>query len=143
MRPIGKDKKPLYWASIASGQAMMRAGPGRNYPGIWLYKRRDLPVRVVQTYPNWRKIEDPDGQQGWMLVTLLGDPRTAIVKPVGPRDIRVTPAANAAVRYRAEAGVVGQNEQYDPKWRKFSVGNHIGWIAKTDVYGIRYEEELG
>ena len=76
-----QDKKPPYWASIASGEAMMRTGPGRNYPGVWLYKRRDLPVRVLQIYPNWRKIEDPDGEQGWMLVTLLSDRRTAIVKP--------------------------------------------------------------
>ena len=42
----------------------MRTGPGRNYPGIWLYKRRDLPIRVIQIYPNWRKVEDPDGEQG-------------------------------------------------------------------------------
>ena len=101
-----QDKQPPYWASIASGEAMMRTGPGRNYPGIWLYKRRDLPIRVVQIYPNWRKIEDPDGQQGWMLVTLLSDRRTAIVKPGEPRDIRVKPEANAPVRYRAEHGVV-------------------------------------
>ncbi|HEV2865763.1 MAG TPA: SH3 domain-containing protein, partial [Allosphingosinicella sp.] len=60
-----------YWASIASGQAMMRAGPGRNYPGTWLYVRRDLPVRVVEVYESWRKIEDPDGTTGWMLVNLL------------------------------------------------------------------------
>src|SRR5687767_4562671 len=35
---IAQDKTPPYWASIASGEAMMRTGPGRNYPGIWLYK---------------------------------------------------------------------------------------------------------
>ena len=43
-----QDKKPPYWASIASGQAMTRTGPGKNYPGVWLYQRRDLPVRVVK-----------------------------------------------------------------------------------------------
>ena len=46
-----QDKKPPYWASIASGEAMMRTGPAKNYPGVWLYKRRDLPIRVVKTYP--------------------------------------------------------------------------------------------
>ena len=102
-----QEKKPPYWASIASGEAMMRTGPGRNYPGTWLYKRRDLPVRVIQVYPNWRKIEDPDGEQGWMLVTLLSDRRTAIIKPGNPRDIHVKRDANSPVRYRAEAGVVG------------------------------------
>lgn len=136
-----QDKKPPYWASIASGEAMMRAGPGRNYPGIWLYKRRDLPVRVLQVYPNWRKIEDPDGQQGWMLVTLLSDRRTAIVKPGGPRDLRVTPAANAAVRYRAQPGVVGRIEQCDGMWCKFIVGGRNGWIAQTDLHGLTNREQ--
>src|SRR5262249_3860689 len=76
-----QDKQPPYWASIASGQAMTRTGPGKNYPGVWLYQRRDLPIRVVKKYDNWRLIQDPDGAQGWMLVTLLSDRRTAIVKP--------------------------------------------------------------
>ena len=137
-----QDKKPPYWASIASGEAMMRAGPGRNYPGIWLYKRRDLPVRVLQIYPNWRKIEDPDGQQGWMLVTLLSDRRTAIVKPGGPRDIRVTPAATAAVRYRAQPGVVGHIEQCDGVWCKFIVGNRNGWIGQADIHGLTEHERI-
>ena len=42
-----QDKQPPYWASIASGQAMTRAGPGKNYPGVWLYQRRDLPIRAA------------------------------------------------------------------------------------------------
>ncbi len=80
-----QDKTPPYWASIASGEAMMRAGPGRNYPGIWLYKRRDLPIRVVKIFPNWRMIEDSEGTRGWMLVSLLSDRRTAIVREGGNR----------------------------------------------------------
>jgi SH3-like domain-containing protein len=43
-----QEKQPPYWASIASGEAMTRTGPGKTYPGVWLYKRRDLPVRVVK-----------------------------------------------------------------------------------------------
>src|SRR4051794_5900514 len=82
---FAQDKQPPYWASIASGQAMTRAGPGKNYPGVWLYQRRDLPIRVVKRYENWRLIQDPDGAQGWMLVTLLSDRRTWIVKPWQPR----------------------------------------------------------
>ena len=131
-----QDRKPPYWASIASGEAMMRTGPGRNYPGIWLYKRRDLPIRVVQIYPNWRKIEDPDGQQGWMLVTLLSDRRTAIVRPGTPRDIRTRPDGNAPARYRAEAGVVGRLEKCDGSWCRILVGKRKGWIAQSDLWGV-------
>ena len=137
-----QDKTPPYWASIASGEAMMRSGPGRNYPGIWLYKRRDLPIRVVQLYPNWRKIEDPDGQQGWMLVTLLSDRRTALVKPGQPRDIRVRPAANAPVRYRAEAGVVGRIEKCDGSWCHIAIGTREGYISQADIWGVSDGEVL-
>ena len=135
-----QDKKPPYWASIASGEAMMRTGPGGNYPGIWMYKRRDLPVRVIQVYPNWRKIEDPDGQQGWMLVTLLSDRRTAVIKPGGPRDIHVKRDANSPVRYRAEAGVVGRIEKCDGSWCKLQVGKREGFIAQGNLWGTGENE---
>lgn len=114
----------------------MRTGPGRNYPGTWLYKRRDLPVRVIQVYPNWRKIEDPDGEQGWMLVTLLSDRRTAIVKPGNPRDIHVKPDANSPIRYRAEAGVVGRIEKCDGHWCKIQIGKREGFIAESEIWGV-------
>ena len=104
---IAQDKQPPYWASIASGQAMTRNGPARTYPGKWLYQRRDLPVRVIQKYENWRLIQDVDGDKGWMLVTLLSDRRTVLVQKGDPRPIHVKPDAASPVRYRAEAGVVG------------------------------------
>src|SRR5687768_14476028 len=131
-----QDKTPPYWASIASGEAMMRTGPGRNYPGTWLYKRRDLPVRVVKTYPNWRMIEDPDGTRGWMLVTLLSDTRTAIVKPGEPRTIHLEASEASRVRYRAEPGVVGRIEQCRRGWCRITVGKRKGYIRAGDIWGV-------
>ena len=137
-----QDKKPPYWASIASGEAMMRTGPGRNYPGIWLYKRRDLPVRVLQIYPNWRKIEDPAGEQGWMLVTLLSDRRTAIVRPGVPRDVRVKPAASAPIRYRIEAGVVGRIDECSGAWCRIEMGKRRGYIERDALFGLDGNEAI-
>jgi SH3-like domain-containing protein len=137
-----QDRKPPYWASIASGEAMMRTGPGRNYPGIWLYKRRDLPIKVIQVYPNWRKIEDPDGEQGWMLVTLLSDRRTGIVKPGEPRNIHTKPEANAPVRYLAEQGVVGRLRKCNGSWCQFQIGTRKGWIAQGDIWGVSERESF-
>ncbi len=137
-----QDKKPPYWASIASGEAMMRTGPGRNYPGTWLYKRRDLPVRVVKTYPNWRMIEDPDGTRGWMLVTLLSDQRTAIVKPGKPRNIHAEASPASRVAYTAESGVVGRIDTCDGRWCHIAIGKREGFIAQGDVWGTEKGEHL-
>ncbi len=139
---IAQDKTPPYWASIASGEAMMRTGPGRNYPGTWLYKRRDLPVRVVKTYPNWRMIEDPDGTRGWMLVTLLSDQRTAIVQPGEFRPIYAEPTAASRVRYRAEPGVVGRIDTCDGNWCRIQIGKRQGYIAQRDIWGVNNGEQV-
>jgi SH3-like domain-containing protein len=131
-----QDKQPPYWASIASGKAMTRTGPAKNYPGIWLYQRRDLPVRVLKRYESWRLIQDPDGEKGWMLVTLLSDRRTAMVKPGEPRPIRADPDEGASIRYRAEPGVVGRIEKCSAGWCRIEVGKRQGYIRISDLYGV-------
>jgi len=135
-----QDKTPPYWASIASGEAMMRTGPARTYPGIWLYKRRDLPVRVLKRYESWRLIEDPDGTKGWMLGTMLSDRRTAMVKAGEPREMRSAPSDGSRLRYRAEAGVVGRIEKCSNGWCRFTVGKREGFIRASDIWGIGTEE---
>ena len=137
-----QDKVPPYWASIASGEAMIRTGPGRNYPGTWLYKRRDLPVRVVKIYSSWRLIEDPEGTRGWMLVTLLSDRRTALVKPGVPRAIYEKRDRASRVAYLAEPGVVGRIEDCDGDWCKLIVGKRAGWVAQGEIYGIGPTDRL-
>lgn len=132
-----QDKQPPYWASIASGQAMTHTGPGRNYPNVWLYQRRDLPVRVVKKYQTWRLIQDPDGAQGWMLVTMLSDRRTAIVKAGEPRPIRGDRSDEARVRYLAEPGVVGRiSKCKGDGWCRIEIGKKQGYVRTSDLWGV-------
>ena len=131
-----QDKQPPYWASIASGQAMTRAGPGKNYPGVWLYQRRDLPIRVVRKYENWRMIEDPEGTRGWMLVSLLSDRRTAVVKPGEPKPIHASANGSSRVRYNAEQGVVGRIEKCRSGWCHITIGKREGYIRTSDMWGV-------
>jgi SH3-like domain-containing protein len=138
---LAQEKQPPYWASIASGQAMTRTGPGKNYPGVWLYQRRDLPVRVVKKYDTWRLIQDPDGAQGWMLVTLLSDRRTAIVKPGEPRPVRSDASDAAKVRYLAEQGVVGRIDKCRGNgWCRIAIGKRDGYIHTSDLWGVAENE---
>jgi SH3-like domain-containing protein len=136
-------RQPPYWASISSGRAMMRLGPGENYRGIWLYVRRDLPVRVVDVYQNWRKIEDPDGTTGWMLVSLLSDTRTAIVRGDAPRPMYEEPDEGSRVRFRAEPGVVGRLSRCGSGWCRFDVGGRSGFVRTDHLWGLGRNETIG
>jgi SH3-like domain-containing protein len=140
---FAQEKQPPYWASIASGEAMTHTGPGRNYPNVWLYQRRDLPVRVIKKYDTWRLIQDPDGAQGWMLVTMLSDHRTAIVKPGEPRPIRADRSDAAKVRYLAEHGVVGRIDKCTGDgWCRIEIGKDEGYIRTSYVWGVGDNEVL-
>jgi SH3-like domain-containing protein len=119
---------------------MTRTGPGKNYPGVWLYQRRDLPVRVVKKFDNWRQIQDPDGALGWMLVTLLSDRRTAIVRPGEPRPVRVGPYEGAKVSARAEQGVVGRIGKCGDGWCRIEIGRRDGYIRTSDIWGVGANE---
>jgi SH3-like domain-containing protein len=77
-----------------------------------------------------------------MLVTLLSDRRTAIVRPGAPRDVRVRPDAGAAVRYRAEAGVVGRIDECSGAWCRIEIGKRRGYIERTALFGLDGNETI-
>lgn len=131
-----QERKPPYWASISASKAAMRTGPGRNYPMTWIYQRADLPIRVVETYPNWRKVQDPDGTTGWMLQRLLSDTRTGLVRGSGPRPMHEKPDENSRVRYLAEPGVVGRLSKCAGEWCELDVGGRQGYIRIEFLWGV-------
>jgi SH3-like domain-containing protein len=138
-------RRTPYWASLSAGEVMMRTGPGRNFPADWLYKRRGLPVKVVKTYTvahsEWRRIQDPDGAEGWVQANLLSDQRTALV--VGDvRPLREKPTPTAAVAWRAEPGVVGKISQCGNGWCAFDAGGRAGFVETSHIFGVDASEKL-
>ena len=143
--PAVAARKLPYWASLRVGEAMMRSGPGRQFPAQWLYKRAGLPVKVVKTYTvahsEWRKISDPDGTEGWVQANLLSDARTALV--VGDvRPLRQAAAPDAAIVWRAEPGVVGKVGQCANGWCHLDVRGRGGFVEVAHLYGVEATERL-
>ncbi len=128
-------RKPPYYASIAAGEARMRSGPGKNYPTQWVYRRADLPIRVIDIYQDWRRVEDPDGTRGWLQVGLLSDRRTAFV-PSDMVELRASPQAGAAVVWRAAAGVVGRLSRCTGGWCYFDVRGRGGYVEQARLWGV-------
>ena len=138
---VAQERAVPYWASISAGQAVMRTGPDRGYPALWLYHRRDLPVRVMRVMGAWRQVQERDGSSGWMLAALLSAQRTAIVTG-GVRSIREAPAESARILYQAEGGVVGRINRCDGSWCRIAVGDKAGFIAQGEVWGTSLGERL-
>ena len=141
---LAQDKQPPYWASIASGQAMTHTGPGRNYPEPGFTSAATCRFGWSRYIETWRLIQDPDGAQGWMLVTMLSDRRTAIVKPGEPRAVRADRNEGAKVRYMAEPGVVGRIDKCKGDgWCRIEIGKKDGYVRTSDLWGVERERGGG
>jgi SH3-like domain-containing protein len=128
------QRKLPYWASISASEARMRTGPGRQFPASWLYQRAGLPVKVIETYPNWRKVEDPDGTKGWIQANLLSEDRTGLIRE-DIRPLRDAPNDDAQILWKAEPGVVGKISECRKGWCKIDVRGRMGYIEASHIWG--------
>jgi SH3-like domain-containing protein len=124
-----------YWAAIRSSEVNMRVGPGEDYRIAWVYRRAQLPMKVLRVMDGWRLVEDPGGTRGWMLARFLTRERGGIVTGKGLAEMREAGESAARLLWRLEPGVVGALGDCDEGWCRFSVGPHSGYVPQVRIWG--------
>ncbi|MSP52210.1 MAG: hypothetical protein EXQ91_07450 [Alphaproteobacteria bacterium] len=125
------------FVSLRADKVNVRAGPGVQYPIVWVFVRRGLPIEVIAEYDLWRKIRDRDGIEGWAHRSLLTGSRAVIV--TGNADSHVlyrTPDANSTPVALVESGVIAKLLSCEPDWCRVKAGNYRGWIERTYLWGV-------
>ena len=102
-----QDREVPYWASLDAEEVNMRVGPSPRFPIEWVYRREGLPVKVVRTMQGWRLVQDPQGEQGWIVARLLTRERHAIVIGEGLAQMRELPAEDSPLMWQVEPDVGG------------------------------------
>ena len=124
-----------YWASVRVDEVNMRVGPGATYRIAWVYRRKELPVKVVRLMQGWRLIEDPDGARGWVLGRFLSRDRGAIVIGTSLAEIRKSADPQSPLLWRVEPGVVGKLGDCESGWCYIDIGGHVGFIPQARIWG--------
>jgi len=124
-----------YWASIRASEVNMRVGPGEDYRILWVYKRPALPLKVLRLKEGWRLVQDPDGEQGWMLARFLSPDRSVVITPGEPADMREEPSGSAPLKWRLAPGVVGALGDCDSGWCKLDVDGRKGFVPQDRLWG--------
>ena len=130
-----QDREVPYWATLRAEEVNMRVGPSEAYPIEWVYRRPGLPVKVLRVNQGWRLVEDPDGERGCIVARLLDPDRGAIVVGDGLAELRAAPEAGAPVKWRAEAGVVGELGDCEAGWCELDVGGREVWVRAERLWG--------
>lgn len=130
-----QDREVPYWASLRADEVNMRVGPSGEYQIDWVYRRAQLPVKIVRVKEGWRLVQDPDGTQGWMAARLLSPMRTALVTGDELAPMRDAPADNALLLWNLEPGVIGVLGECEGGWCELDVEGREGWVAEARLWG--------
>jgi SH3-like domain-containing protein len=134
--PLGAETaKTPYWASIRSDEVNMRVGPGEDYRIVWVYHRRQLPLKVLRIKDGWRLVQDPGGAQGWMRAQFLTRERTGFVRGTDPTAMRENPTGEARLLWRLAPGVVGLLGNCEAGWCELDVAGRKGHVEAARLWG--------
>lgn len=127
------------YVSLKGAEGNARRGPSLDDRIDWVFRHRDMPLRVTAEFGHWRKVEDQDGQGGWIHYGLLSGVRTVVIN-TAMAEIRLQPDDKAAVSAKAESGVIARLGACVPEWCRVSTGGEKGWLHKADIWGIDRDE---
>ena len=127
------------YVSMKAEEGNVRRGPSLSHRIDWVFKRRNMPLQVTGEHGHWRRVQDRDGQGGWVHYSLLSGARHVIVE----RDLtplRTKPGADAEVNAYAEAGVVARLGSCELDWCRVTADGKKGWVQKAALWGVLPEE---
>lgn len=123
------------FVTLKSDEVNMRAGPGTEYPVLWHYRRKDLPLRVEAEFGVWRKVVDHEETTGWMHQSVVSLKRHALVTASSAR-IYASPDNGAALVAVAERNALLELQSCPTQWCKVAAGDLRGWVARTAIWGL-------
>ncbi len=127
------------FVSLRSDEINLRAGPGTDYPVMWVLLRQAWPVEVIAEFDQWRRIRDVDGTVGWVHQTMLTGRRTMLVAGE-TATLRAAPDPTATPVLRAEVGVQGELIACRPDWCRVEIAGHEGWLDRIHIFGVLADE---
>ena len=139
---IGKEtglEIPRY-VSLKSNDANIRVGPSKNYPIEIKYIKKNYPLKVLEEYEEWRKVEDFKKNIGWIHKSLISGTRTGIILSNDNKSIKLFNTLGGNV-----IGEIGKRnivflEKCKIDWCLVSSGNYKGWIDKKYIWGVEEKE---
>ena len=120
--------------TLKKNEANLRQGPSFEYPIKLIYKKKYLPVLILDKSGPWRNIKDFENNTGWIHVVLLSKKKSAInIK--NNSIIYKKPTIYSKPIVKLEAGRLVLIKKCKTKWCKISSGGYSGWIFESSLWG--------
>ena len=127
-------KDDINFLSLKKDEVNLRQGPSFEYPIKLIYKKKYLPVIILDKSGPWKKIKDFENNTGWIHTVLLSKKKSAInIK--NNSVLYKKPTIFSQPIAKLETGRLVLISKCKIKWCKITSGNFDGWIFKNSLWG--------
>jgi len=121
--------------SLKNNEVNLRQGPSFEYPIKLIYKKKYLPVIILDKSETWREIKDFNNNSGWIHISQLSKRKSAL-NFENNSILYKKPTIYSKPIAKLEVGRLVLIKKCNLKWCKITSGNFDGWIKKNYLWGM-------
>ena len=120
--------------TLKKNEVNLRQGPSFEYPIKLIYKKKYLPVIILDKSGPWRKIKDFQNNTGWIHTALLSKKKSALNIKKNSILYKKSTIYSKPIA-KLEIGRLVLIKKCNQIWCKISSGKFNGWISKSFLWG--------
>ena len=122
-----------YYLILKNNKVNVRYGPGFDYPIKFVYKKKNLPIRVIDKKENFRRIIDFKNNSGWIHASQLKKGEAFIL--LEDQILFKKPTKYSKPILKIAKGRLLVVKKCKKIWCRVKTENYTGWIKSEKVWG--------
>ena len=131
---VSSANENIKFLSLKNNEVNLRSGPSFEYPIKLIYKKKYLPVIILDKFETWRKIKDIENNSGWIHISQLSKKKSAINIENNSILYKKSTIYSKPLA-KLEIGRLVIIQKCKVKWCKIKSGKFSGWIFKNSLWG--------
>ncbi len=123
-----------YYVSLKYNKVHVRYGPSINSPIKYIYKKKYLPLKVIDKKEHFRKIIDLKKNSGWIHKSQLIKSKSLIT--TSKKILYRKPSKYSEPLAKLEEGRLLILKKCVKNWCKIVSENYSGWVETESIWGI-------
>ncbi len=126
-------KENEYFLMLKNNKVNVRYGPGFDYPIKFIYKKKYLPIKIIDKKENFRRIIDLKNNSGWIHTSQLRKNKSFIL--LKDQLLFSKPTKYSKPILKISKGRLLLAKKCKKKWCKVKTENYFGWIFAGNLWG--------
>tara|TARA_B100001996_G_scaffold185360_1_gene141794 strand:- start:28 stop:474 length:447 start_codon:yes stop_codon:yes gene_type:complete len=122
-----------YYLMLKNSKVNVRYGPGFDYPVKFIYKKKFLPIKVIDKKENFRRIVDIENNSGWIHTSQLRKNKSFILEK--NQTLFSKPTKYSKPIIKIAKGRLLLIKKCKKKWCRVKTEKYIGWLKAENIWG--------